>query len=248
MRLQKIFFAAALAFVFCLPSALSRQLTPGDRVLVPVMYATDRALSNNIADLDFTNEQIADEGGAGSENSLSYGIKTVKLFLPLNSSFSDNDGASFGCTTLRANDREPASSLMLDSKLKRDEFIARAKNFQEQSLDGSLIIFVHGCCTPHAAALQKAAALSIWYKRPVLVYDWSSPQWDYSNWFWTKADYHRNEDHCAASERRFTVLLDDLEKSLDAENLSIVAHRTDYLMRILFNEPTCMEVIANIEN
>jgi esterase/lipase superfamily enzyme len=47
--------------------------------------------------------------------------------------------------------------------------------------------------------------------------------WNYSN-IWSAADYHRNEDHCAAAEKRFVELVNELEGKLDVTKIGALAH------------------------
>lgn len=201
--------------------AKQKQLAPKDMwnrqigwVTVPVFYVTDRHFEATSGEIDFSEHQRLD--------GLSYGVKnvTIPYTAHLNNYAKQLRKMGWRILSLEGEPHQKyvnAADLRFpDTTLSKIKFLELLDQAIDEADKHELLIHIHGCCVNYKNSLVNAAKLEGWYRQPVILYDWTSPN--------GLQNYLRNEPAVAASQTRFDQFVFDLEDRFKPQRLAISAH------------------------
>jgi len=95
----------------------------------------------------------------------------------------------------------------------RDRFFSHLSNSVSKCPEKELIVFVHGCCVDHDKAVKQTLGLQKWYRRPVLLFDWTTVNMVY---FQSLRSYPKSQD-------RFNLLVRELRERMPDVKITVIA-------------------------
>jgi esterase/lipase superfamily enzyme len=221
--MRSIAFCSCL--VLCLPVLSSCALlkpppddTKGvrDWLVVPVFYATNRAVGSKGAGIDYSE---TDNG-----KDLTFGVKNVAVPVPIYSPVDHDTEVKMHWQSIHKDDLSkdgpPAFDAtkceIPDATFNREQVVANFNTYRKASDSGRTVIFVHGCCANFDTSMKRAARLSAHMQVPVLAYDWMSPP--------GFTAYLKNETLARQALDNFCRFLGRVEKIINPSNITILGH------------------------
>src|SRR6185369_16499358 len=70
----------------------------------------------------------------------------------------------------------PAACAIPDKEYANKDVISGFDKYRTESGSKKVVFFVHGCCAPFQASLERSAKIAAHMQVPLVVYDWNSPK------------------------------------------------------------------------
>ncbi|MGL1664055.1 alpha/beta hydrolase, partial [Vibrio parahaemolyticus] len=62
-----------------------------------------------------------------------------------------------------------------DTEYSNKEVVSGFDKYREHTKNKRVVFFVHGCCAPFQASLERSAKIAAHMQVPLVVFDWTSP-------------------------------------------------------------------------
>lgn len=187
-------------------------------VTVPVFYVTDRHLNIQSGELDYSEQQRAD--------GLSYGVKNITIPLTAHLNNYSKQLKRMGWHILSM-DGQPHEKYVNSADLQfpnrtysREEFFKALDKAASLSDRNEVLLHIHGCCVNYKNSMVNAAKLQGWYRVPIVLYDWTSPDFGPLK----LPEYWKNEGNVKAAQKQFNEFVDGLEHHMKPQQMAISAH------------------------
>lgn len=207
----------ALAESFNLPEAA------GDANL-PVFFATDRTVKKRGGGYKF-GDQVDTKRAATAEDGLTLGIEQCFTQVPWSATLAGPGSFQDVCqTTIDSVRNEPSDKSAwrtinnngtgsLYGWSEKDRFFNHLNSCVSKCPEKELIVFVHGCCVDHDKAVKQTLGLQKWYRRPILLFDWTTVSMVY---FQSLRSYPKSQD-------RFNLLVRELRQRMPDVRITVIA-------------------------
>lgn len=191
---------------------------------LPVFFATDRTIKKNRRGYKF-GEQVDAKRAATAEDGLTFGIEQNFTTVPWSAtlagpaSFADVCQRTIESVRNESSDQRAWRTMngngtgSLYGWSDRDRFFNHLSNCVSKCPEKELIIFVHGCCVDHDKAVKQTLGLQKQYRRPVLLFDWTTVSMVY---FQSLRSYPRSQD-------RFNLLVRELRERMPDVRITVIA-------------------------
>lgn len=192
---------------------------------LPIFFATDRTVKRKGVGYKF-GDQVDAKRVATAEEGLTLGIEQVFTTVPWTATLAGAGSFQDLChSTINDVKSEPAEERDLWRSMNnngtgslygwsaREKFFSHLSNTVSKCPEKELIVFVHGCCVDHDKAVNQTLGLQKWYRRPVLLFDWTTVNMVY---FQSLRSYPKSQD-------RFNLLVRELRERMPDVKITVIA-------------------------
>jgi esterase/lipase superfamily enzyme len=187
-------------------------------VTVPVFYVTDRHLNVQSGELDYSEQQSTD--------GLSYGVKNITIPLTAHLNNYSKQLKKMGWHILSM-EGQPEEKFVNSADLQfpnrtynRQQFFEALDKATDLSDRRELLLHIHGCCVTYKNSMVNAAKLEGFYRVPIVLYDWTSPDFGPLK----LPEYLKNEGNVKVAQSQFNEFADALEQHMKPQQMAISAH------------------------
>lgn len=187
-------------------------------VTVPVFYVTDRQLNIQSGDLDYSERQRTD--------GLSYGVKNVTIPYTGHLNNYGKQLKAMGWHVLSM-EGQPDERFVSSAELQfpnrtytREQFFEALDKAVELSDRKELLVHIHGCCVTYKNSMVNAAKLEGFYRVPIVLYDWTSPDFGPLK----LPEYLKNEETVKTAQVHFNEFVDSMESHIKPQQMAFSAH------------------------
>lgn len=191
---------------------------------LPVFFVTDRTVKKKGVGYKF-GDQVDAKRAATAEDGLTFGIEQYFTTVPWSATLAGNGSFQDVCqSTINAVKSEPTEHNSWRTMYNngrgslygwsdRDRFFSHLSSSVSKCPEKELIVFVHGCCVDHDKAVKQTLGLQKWYRRPVLLFDWTTVNMVY---FQSLRSYPKSQD-------RFNLLVRELRERMPNVKVTVIA-------------------------